>query len=69
MGVAEVEEAVKGRERENSEGKCIHSDAVGPRREASTGRFSRTATITGSFVALSRYCDKGGEECRGGFDH
>lgn len=44
-------------------------NAVGLEREASTGRFSRTATITGSFVALSRCCDKGGEECEGGTDH
>lgn len=44
-------------------------NAAGLEREASTGRFSRTATITGSLVALSRCCDKGGEDCRGGTDH
>lgn len=47
----------------------ISGNAVGLEREASTGRFSRTATITGSFVALPRCCDKGGEDCRGGTDH
>lgn len=44
-------------------------NAVGPGAEARTCRFSRTATITGSFVALSRCCDKGGDECRGGIGH
>lgn len=44
-------------------------DAVEPGREASDGRFSGTATVTGSSVGLSRCCDKGGEECRGGISH
>lgn len=49
--------------------KSACGDAVGLGTEAINGRFSRTATITGSFVALSRCCDKGGEECRGGIGH
>lgn len=44
-------------------------DAVELSREASSGHFSRTATVTGSFVAHSRCCDKDGEECRGGISH
>lgn len=61
--------ATKGDTGRGPRDKGIRSNAVGAGWEASTGRFSRTTTITGSFVAGPRCCGKGDDECKGGINN
>lgn len=58
--------SAKGETGRRTREKGVSSNAVGAGREASNGRFSRTTTITGSYVATPRCCEKGDEECKGG---